>query len=484
MCEQLIRSAPFFARLLSFRISRRAGFWASAGLAFFMALATPSQAQEAVASGWRMAARDGGHRFVLDLSERVSYQIFNLADPDRIVVDVTPVAWRLNPAEPIGPVRSLRTGRLEAGVGRLVLDLAQPARVVASRLIEPRDGQRWRLILDLETVPREAFLRSVGPPGRAMAATPNPAASNVPRAALTNASATPIGAQAGASAVSQPVNQTVNQTGAQPGRQSAVQVAAPQPAASPPPVAFKPAERRLPVIVIDAGHGGQDPGAISVSGAYEKSITLDTALELRRQLQATGRYRVLMTRSDDRFIPLRERVAIARGAQADLFISIHADSIGNPNHRGVTVYTVSDTASDREAEALAQKENKADVIAGVNLGGETPQVANILIDLTQRETKNHSVMFAALVVEQLSKVSRTVDQAHRFAGFLVLTAADVPSVLIELGYLSNREDERELQNPVHRRRLAESIMIAIDRYFSPQPGLNVAALSRGGTRRP
>jgi N-acetylmuramoyl-L-alanine amidase len=145
---------------------------------------------------------------------------------------------------------------------------------------------------------------------------------------------------------------------------------------------------------------------------------------------------------------------------------------------------VSDTASDREAEALSQKENKADVIAGVNLGGETPQVANILIDLTQRETKNHSVTFAALAVEQLSKVSRTVDQAHRFAGFLVLTAADVPSVLIELGYLSNREDERELQNPVHRRRLAESITIAVDRYFSPQGAVNVASLSRGGARKP
>jgi N-acetylmuramoyl-L-alanine amidase len=460
MHERLSCPVSLIDRLAPFRLRGRAGFLAALWLGFVLLFAAPSHAQEAVATGWRMAARDGGHRFVMDLSEKVSYQIFNLADPDRIVLDVTPVVWRLGPAETSGPVRGLRTGRLEAGVGRLVLDLAQPARVVASRLIEPRDGQRWRLILDLETIPRDAFLRSVGPPGRAIAAAPNPAAAQPgARPVLANAAAPPP-------------------------QLGATQSAGAQTAAARPPASAKPAERRLPVIVIDAGHGGQDPGAISVSGAYEKSITLDTALELRRQLQATGRYRVLMTRSDDRFIPLRERVAIARGAQADLFISIHADSIGNPNHRGVTVYTVSDTASDREAEALAQKENKADVIAGVNLGGETPQVANILIDLTQRETKNHSVTFAALAVEQLSKVSRTVDQAHRFAGFLVLTAADVPSVLIELGYLSNREDERELQNPVHRRRLAESITIAVDRYFSPQPGMNVAALSRGGARRP
>jgi N-acetylmuramoyl-L-alanine amidase len=462
MNETLIRIAPLIDRPLAFRLSGRGVIFAAIWLCLALLIPAPSCAQEALATGWRMAARDGGHRFVMDLSEKVSFQVFNLADPDRIVVDVTPVAWRLGPAEAVGPVRALRTGRLEAGVGRLVLDLAQPARVVASRLIEPRDGQRWRLILDLETVQRETFLRSVGPPGRTIAATPNPSAGSAP--VLTNASATPLGVQGGAQVT---------------GQGSAAQVAAMRP-----PAQAKPAERRLPVIVIDAGHGGQDPGAISVGGAYEKHITLDAALELRRQLQATGRYRVLLTRADDRFIPLRERVAIARGAQADLFISIHADSIGNPRQRGLTIYTVSDTASDREAEALAQKENKADVIAGVNLGGETPQVANILIDLTQRETKNHSVTFAALAVEQLSKVSRTVDQAHRFAGFLVLTAADVPSVLIELGYLSNRDDERELQNPVHRRRLAESITTAVDRYFSPQGAVNVASLSRGGARKP
>lgn len=469
MYEPLTRSVPLNDRPSPFRLSGRGVVFAAIWLCLSLLMAVPSWAQEAQATGWRMAARDGGHRFVMDLTEKVSYQIFSLADPDRIVVDVTPVAWRLGPAEAAGPVRGLRTGRLEAGVGRLVLDLAQPARVVASRLIEPRDGQRWRLILDLETVPREAFLRSVGPPGRSVAAAPNRIVASTP--VLTNAAAAPIGVQSGV--------QAAVQAGVQAGAPVAAAVGVARP-----PAPAKPAERRLPVIMIDAGHGGQDPGAISVSGAYEKNITLETALELRRQLQATGRYRVLMTRSDDRFIPLRERVAIARGAQADLFISIHADSIGNPNHRGLTIYTVSDTASDREAEALAQKENKADVIAGVNLGGETPQVANILIDLTQRETKNHSVTFAALAVEQLSKVSRTVDQAHRFAGFLVLTAADVPSVLIELGYLSNREDERELQNPVHRRRLAESITIAVDRYFSPQGAVNVASLSRGGARKP
>ena len=459
MYELLIRSAPSFRRPRAFRPVAHGRIFASIWLALTLLLSAvqPSlgqaPAQEAQATGWRMAAREGGHRFVMDLTEKVSYQIFTLADPDRIVIDITPVSWRLAPSETTGPVRSLRTGRLEAGVGRLVLDLAQPSRVVASRLIEPRDGQRWRLALDLEPVARDAFLRSVRPPGRTVASVP---AVGTQQTVLTAAAAAPMGVMA------------VGQ----------------QQAAIRPPVAPKPGERRLPVIVIDAGHGGQDPGAISVSGGFEKNITLETALELRRQLQATGRYKVLTTRADDRFIPLRERVAIARSAQADLFISIHADSMGNPNHRGLTVYTVSDTASDREAEALAQKENKADVIAGVNLGGETPQVANILIDLTQRETKNHSVAFASLAVRELSKVSRTVDQAHRFAGFLVLTAADVPSVLIELGYLSNREDERDLQSPAHRKRLAESITTAVDAYFSPQAAVNVASAGRSPARKP
>ena len=419
----------------------------------FLLFGSLASAQESVATNWRMAPREGGHRFVLDLSEKVSFQVFTLADPDRIVVDLASVSWSLPATQPNGPVRSIRTGRLEAGVGRLVLDLAQPARVTASHLIEPRDGQRWRLILDLESVQRETFLRNVGPPGRVMAAnTPLPLNPS-PQPAVSVAS---VGS----------------------GQLAAQQVAIRPPA---PP---KSLDKRLPVVVIDAGHGGQDPGAISVGGAYEKTITLETALELRRQLQASGRYRVVLTRSDDRFIPLRDRVGIARSVQADLFLSIHADSIGNPNHRGLTVYTVSDTASDRQAEALAQKENKADVIAGVNLGGETPQVANILIDLTQRETKNLSVRFAGLAVQEMSKVSRTVDQAHRFAGFVVLTAPDVPSVLIELGYLSNREDDRELQNPAHRRKLAESISTAVDRYFAPNSPVTLASASRAAGRKP
>jgi len=409
-------------------------------LAVFSALlplfAGAASAQESLATAWRMAPREGGHRFVLDLTEKVSFQVFSLVDPDRIVVDLTPVAWRLDTAEPIGPVRALRTGRLQPGVGRLVLDLAQPARVTASRLVEPRDGQKWRLILDIEPVRRDAFVSAAGPPG--------------PTAGVQVGGPT-LGAQ--------------------------------QTSLRAPPV-VKPEPKRLPVIVIDPGHGGKDPGAISVSHVYEKAITLEAGLELRRQLQATGRYRVLMTRADDRFVVLRDRVAFARSVQADLFISIHADSIGNPNHRGLTVYTVSDTASDRESEALAQKENKADVIAGVDLGAETKQVATILIALTQRETKNKSARFAGLAVEQLSKLSRTVDQAHRFAGFAVLTAPDVPSVLIELGYLSNRDDERELQSPAYRKKMAERITNAIDLYFAPPSAVAVASAARAVGRRP
>jgi N-acetylmuramoyl-L-alanine amidase len=195
-------------------------------------------------------------------------------------------------------------------------------------------------------------------------------------------------------------------------------------------------------------------------------------LELVRRLEATRRYRVHLTRRDDRFVRLRDRVNAARAHGADLFISLHADSIGRPGHRGVTVYTVSETASDREAEALAAKENKADIIVGVDLGGTTAEVAGILIDLSQRETKNKSTRFARALVEELGKETRLVDQTHRFAGFAVLSAPDVPSVLLELGYLSNREDERQLRTPAHRARLADAAVRAVDRYFAkPTPEL-------------
>ncbi|MHA1568938.1 MAG: N-acetylmuramoyl-L-alanine amidase family protein, partial [Alphaproteobacteria bacterium] len=241
-------------------------------------------------------------------------------------------------------------------------------------------------------------------------------------------------------------------------------VAAPAPA-EPPPV--KPARRadQRPLIAIDAGHGGVDPGAIGSRGTYEKKITLAFARELKRQLDATGRFRATLTRERDIFVRLRGRIAIARRAGADLFISLHADSLGSRRPRGASVYTLSNKASDKEAAALAAKENKSDLIAGVDLTHENPVVANILIDLAQRETMNQSARFAKTLIREMGRDMRLMRNTHRFAGFAVLKAPDVPSVLIELGYLSNPTEEKLLNSAAYRKKATGAIVRAIKARF-------------------
>ncbi|MBR9970708.1 N-acetylmuramoyl-L-alanine amidase [Magnetospirillum sp. J10] len=235
------------------------------------------------------------------------------------------------------------------------------------------------------------------------------------------------------------------------------------PAAAPQP--RSPRSEGKVVVVIDPGHGGVDPGALGVSGIYEKHITLAMAREVKSQLERSGRYKVHLTRDRDIFIRLRERVAIARQYGADLFISLHADSVSNPQLAGLSVYTLSQTASDGEAQSLADKENKADLLAGIDLSHESADVANILIDLAQRETMNRSAGFAGGVVDELGRETTLLGNTHRFAGFAVLKAPDVPSILVELGYLSNPSEERQLRQPDYRAKLAKGISRAIDRYF-------------------
>ena len=218
------------------------------------------------------------------------------------------------------------------------------------------------------------------------------------------------------------------------------------------------------LIVIDAGHGGKDPGAIGLHKTHEKDITLGYARHLRKALLATGRYRVALTRDDDRFILLPERVAIARKLKADIFISLHADSNPRPEAQGLSLYTLSETASDDEAAALAEHENKADIIPGIDLNTTDADVASILIDLTQRETMNKSAVLADAVVEGLHGKITKLQKTHRYAGFRVLKAPDIPSVLIELGFLSNAEDERLLLSPEYRDLVISSVVKGIDRY--------------------
>jgi N-acetylmuramoyl-L-alanine amidase len=384
------------------------------GLALAMApWAVPPSFAAVAVTAVRVGEYTGKTRVVLEMSARVGYQVFALADPYRIVIDLPEMVWRLGPARAVGNslVATYRYGLFQPGHSRMVIDMRVPVAIVKHFILSPRGGFGYRLVLDFRRIGRSAFLRSMVRPEK------------------------------------------------RPARRAAA------PRSGTPP--SKPGDGRH-VIAIDPGHGGVDPGAIGRSGAREKRITLAQAQILRRQLERTGRYRVVMTRYDDRFVRLRARIAIARAAEARLFISLHADSMRNRRIRGGAVYTLSETASDREAAALAAKENRADLIAGIDLRDQSPLVAKILIDLRQRLTKNESVIFAKYLIRELGKTTQLLRNNHRFAGFAVLKAPEVPSVLIEMGYLSNASDERLLQRERHQWKVGAAIVKAVDRYFASQ----------------
>ncbi|HUK59879.1 MAG TPA: N-acetylmuramoyl-L-alanine amidase [Stellaceae bacterium] len=223
-----------------------------------------------------------------------------------------------------------------------------------------------------------------------------------------------------------------------------------------------------PLVMLDPGHGGIDPGCIGSTGIYEKDIALSTAQEFARLLAATGHFRVKLTRTDDEFVPLSERVARARAASADLFLSIHADALPEEHMRGASVFTLSEQASDKQAAALAARENKADVVAGVDLSRHAPDVSDILFDLARRETNNESIKLARDLVSELGQRVRLLNHTHRSAGFAVLKAPDIPSALVEIGCLSNREEEALLQNPAYQRRLAAGLALSVGDFFDHQ----------------
>jgi N-acetylmuramoyl-L-alanine amidase len=245
----------------------------------------------------------------------------------------------------------------------------------------------------------------------------------------------------------------------------------PKPARATPRVKVPPvSEDPRPLVVIDPGHGGIDNGTKAVSGELEKAIVLDFATILRDKLQQSGKYRVAMTRSDDTFIALAERVRFARGQRAALFISIHADYLPKREGeaQGATVYTLSENASDAEAARLAEDENRADVIAGVDLTAESNEVADILIDLAQRETKMFSMQFARDLLTELKTTTRMHKYPLKSAGFMVLKSPDVPSVLLELGYVSTKDDLKQLLSQSWRERTAVALVKAIDAFFAPR----------------
>ncbi len=240
-----------------------------------------------------------------------------------------------------------------------------------------------------------------------------------------------------------------------------------RPHASPPPDPHPNGARPPPpLVMLDPGHGGKDPGAIGVSGTYEKQVALATALELKRQLEAGGRYRVELTRSRDVFIPLDDRVDRAQRKSAALFVSMHADALADHSVRGASVYTLAQTASDAQTAALARKENSADRFLGREWQGESPAVSQILASLVRQETRSGSVRIARRLVGSLDEDLPMLPNPDRHAGFVVLKAADIPSVLVEMGFMSNPHDEAALRQPEHRRLVAQAMRRAVDAFFT------------------
>ena len=361
-------------------------------------------------------ARVGGDakqtRFVVDLSRKVDIRAFTLADPYRVVIDLPQVSFQLPPKageRGRGLVKAFRFGLVMPGGSRIVLDATGPVRVEKAFVIDPADGQPARLVLDLVGIDREAFLRAAAVDNRV----------------------------------------------------------APEGARKPEPQSHSSRDQR-PIIVLDPGHGGIDTGTRAPSGETEKGVVLDIALMLRDKLEKSGKYRVVMTRTDDSFVALADRVRLARSRNAQLFISIHCDALarGEGEAEGATIYTLSDHATDAAAARLADAENRADVISGVDLSVEPDDIADILIDLAQRETRTFSLQFAKTAATELKSAARMHKHPLKSAGFRVLKAPDVPSVLIELGYVSNHQDLKQLMSEKWRMRAGDAIVQAVNTYFT------------------
>lgn len=399
-------------------------------VACFLMFASPSWALDV------NAVRVGGHaekeRLVVELSGKTQFRAFVLQSPDRIIIDLDDFNWKVGKMSrpPVTLVKDVRFGSLGGGKGRVVIETSTPVIIKSAFAIDKAAGQPDRIVVDFAktsaAVMKEATTQQMGD----MPATTQPKA--------TSKATSKIDLKKEPAVISQkPVE---------------------------PEATFNPAKAKK-LIIIDPGHGGQDPGALGVNGAYEKSIVLAVGLELKRQLEKAG-YRVEMTRATDVFIPLGERVKFARRKGGDLFVSLHADSISRSNVMGASVYTLSDTASDKETAKLAERENKSDAIAGIDLSHQETDVADILIDLAARDTMNQSRYLAKTVITTLdSNNVKVLDTKYRSAGFAVLKAMDIPSILVEMGYLTNKAEVERLSNSAYRTQIASALKASIDKFF-------------------
>jgi N-acetylmuramoyl-L-alanine amidase len=385
-----------------------------------------------------------------------------LAGPLRLVVDFVGVARVRRSVEGAGVITRARASQFDPATVRLVIDLAQPMRIIGVT-----QSSDHRLSVELAPISLTRFTQGLGKRAVVTSFKPEPSSAprpsaiareadfDLPDGALQAVAILPKTVASEPIAKSEPVVITLKP--------------APLPITATP---LRPARSgKLPLVMIDAGHGGKDVGAISaLGGRYEKDVTLAIAKAAAAALEKSGLVRVRLTRSDDRFIPLGGRVAIARAARADLFISVHADSAANQLARGASVYTLSETASDAVAARLAARENTADIIAGVNFGVVAPGVSDIMIDLARRDTMNSSAAFADILQANLNDSIAFRGEFHHFAGFFVLKAPDIPSVLLETGYLSNLEDADLLFSAKGQRVIGEGIARAVETFLRPALG--------------
>jgi len=374
-------------------------------------------------------------RIVLDLNKSTDFRAFLLDKPYRLIVDLPPTDWNTFKSRFVDSthaVKAYRSGVLDNGLTRIIFDIKNPVTIDNAFIVPKTDLTKDRLVIDVTQSSVNAFN---GQLSRVFG--------NRDLAAPAGATGAPTGRGYAAAE-----NDAVRDT---------------EKPATPAPTLIK--APKMYTIVVDAGHGGQDPGA-QAFGFSEKNITLAVARELRKQLEETGHYKVVLTRDTDVYITLKDRVNISRNIKADLFVSVHADKINRTNVRGASIYTLSETASDAETALLADSENNAGYVAGVDLGQESQDVADILLDLAMREKMNESNMFARLLTHAfMRKNVQLLPNSHRSAGFAVLKAPDVPSVLIETGFISNQNEAKLLTSGLFQRNISSAIVEGIDGYF-------------------
>ena len=390
-------------------------------LALFSVLVGAAMAQDVIVSAVRLTATQKSTRFEAALSANVGFSATAVERPYRVIIDIADASFDFPTGagrKAKGLISSFRYGMVEERKSRIVLDVSGPVLIGKSEVVPAKGKKPARLVVEILPTTAENFKVTLADEQKL-------------------------------------VDQQITEI------QTAALTSAPSPVASQlDPVQYK-------TIVIDPGHGGMDPGAVSKKKTKEKDVVFAFAVALREALQINQNYKVILTRESDKFLSLEQRVRIAHENKADLFIALHADTVTDADVRGTTLYTVSDKATDAEAEALAQKENRADVIVGMDLANQSKAVSDVLINLAQRESKNQAMFFSKKAVTNLKSFVRFTGKPVRSAAFVVLKSPDVPSVLAELGYLSNVEDEALLISPEWRGRTAEAMAKAVDDYFGP-----------------